>query len=351
MALKRCSLFVGRRRVIQTPPSSRLARDVVFVPLVGSKLGGLFEPSGRAVPESIQYAGVPHLHTTQSTVSIEDIPSAHPIRGGEHHHFIGELHPHYGHFLVGAFARLWALPQEMRQECYLVFSSTITVDELLRLEFIREILTALGLSAANLLRITEPTRFDQITVPASTFEELSLIHQDFIGLMNQVGRAMAGRAAAAPRRRLVYLSKERLDRGVVQVSNEAALTASLRDLGVDIVFPEQLPLRTQIALWAEDPVMMGFSGSAFHTSGFLPARTLIVLAHGEEMWCNQVLIDMANRNNSHYLHEDTGLIRHGATATFHAVFEIRDPVALAADLVGWGRRVQARPRFGTPHAA
>ena len=100
MPLKRCSLFFGRRRLIWTPPSLRLARDAVFTPVVAGGAGGLFEPSGWAVPEAI-----------------EDAPPAHVIRGGAHHHFIGDINPHDGHFLVGAFARLWALPQEMRANC------------------------------------------------------------------------------------------------------------------------------------------------------------------------------------------------------------------------------------------
>ena len=71
MALTRCSRCFGRSRLIQTPPSLRLAQDVVFVPVIGGGPGGLFEPSGRAVPESFEYAGVPKFHTAQSTVSIE----------------------------------------------------------------------------------------------------------------------------------------------------------------------------------------------------------------------------------------------------------------------------------------
>ena len=358
MTLVRCTQFFGRRCLIRTPPGLRLADDVVFVPFIDGRLGGLFEPSGRAVPESITYIGIPRLHTPQTTTSMEELPVARTAGGGEHHYFIGDINAHYGHFLVGAFARLWALPAAVRRDCRLVFSSVVPVDGLMRLDFFREMLAALGLCEDNLLRVSEPTRFDRITVPGSAFEELSLVHQDFARLMNRVGQAIA--APTKVTRPLVYLSKEKLERGIVRISNEDALTASLRSLGVEVVFPEQLSFRAQVALWAETAVMMGFSGSAMHTSGFLPSRTMMILAHGSEMWVNQVLIDQANRNVVSYLYADGGLVLRGrrdivnastdtlnaTTDNFNATYEIRDPAGLAADMVRWSRKVHG-PNFGT----
>ena len=98
------------------------------------------------------------------------------------------------------------------------------------------------------------------------------------------------------------MSRERLRGGNVTADNAAEITTILHRNAVEIVFPEELPFENQVGLWASDPIVMGFPGSAMHTSVFFsvffPGRTMLVIAHGRDMWVNQVLIDRANNNRS-----------------------------------------------------
>lgn len=334
VALMDCTGFVGRTLLIETPPSVREARDVVFVPPGIGPSWGLFEPSGRAVPEAIPYAGNPDSpHHAQGSLHCPLLPDCGEQDPAFDYVYMGNVEPHYGHFLIGPFARLWAIPTFRRQRLRVVFSSGASLDELMLQDFFRTLTAALGLSGENFLRCEGPVRFRHIQVAACPFEELSLVHGVFADMMNGVGRQVSIRHDRTPPRRRVYMSKERLSGGNVTVDNEDEVTTILRRNGVEIVFPELLPLQEQIRLWASDPIVMGFSGSAMHTSVFFPRRTLLVIAHGPDMWVNQVLIDRANRNQSRYLHDEAGLEAIGPGRGFNMNFRVRNPGAFATSLL------------------
>ena len=245
---------------------------------------------------------------------------------------MGNVIPHYGHFLIGPFSRLWALPNYARSRVRLVLSSDRPVEEMFAMHFFRAMMETVGFTPANVIRAIAPIAFRRILVPSMSFEELSLVHRIFAEQMNAVGRALAP-AAPTPSRPMLYLSKEKLRSGNVTVDNEAELTRLLRERGVTIAFPEELTLSEQIALWCEDPIALGFAGSAFHTSVFCPQRRLIVMAHGPDMWVNQVLLDQANGNQARYMFDDDGLEPIGAGNGFHMIFRIRRPEMLADELL------------------
>lgn len=334
VALKDCTSFVGRALVIPTLPSVRDARDVVFIPPGNGPHWGLFEPSGRTVPEAIPYAGtLGALHHPQSSLNCPELPECREQDPSFDYVYIGDIGQHYGHFLIGALARLWAIPAFSRRRLRVVCSSRSSLDQLMELDYFRTLVAALGLSAENFLQCGVATRFSRIQVAACPFEELSLVHGVFAEMMNGIGRQISIRHDRALPRRLVYMSKERLPSGNVTVDNEAEITAILRRHGIDIVFPEMLPLEEQIRLWASDPIVMGFSGSAMHTSVFFPRRTMLIIAHGPDMWVNQVLIDRANHNQSRYLYDEAGCEPIGPGRGFNMNVRIRDPAAFATSLL------------------
>ena len=313
---------------------------MVFIPPGLGPQWGLFEPSGRAVPESIPYSGAgPAVHNVQCSLECNDL-LGHPILSENFNYvFIGNVEDHYGHFLIGPFARLWALPNYDRKKLRIVFSSSRTSQELFELEFFREMMSALGLSYKNLLRITSKVAISSISVAACPFEELSMVHSIFAEMMNRVGRQIIGPFTQNFKHKIIYMSKERLKEGNIRVTNEAALTKILSKNGIDIAFPEEMSFVNQIQLWANNPIVIGFSGSALHTSVFFPRRTAITIAHGPEMWANQVLIDTVNENRAKYLYDDTGLIPVGAGEGFAMCYEIKQPQEMAESLIDRLREV------------
>ena len=57
---------------------------------------------------------------------------------------------------------------------------------------------------------------------------------------------------------------------------DAMVRDALREAGVEIVAPETLPMREQIALFAERPAVLGTIGAGLHTSVFVPSAARIL---------------------------------------------------------------------------
>ncbi|MBS1063740.1 glycosyltransferase family 61 protein [Gluconobacter wancherniae] len=334
MGLKECTGFVGRRLLINDLPSRRMARNAIFIPPANGPYWGLFEPSGRSVAEAMIFAGngSGKLHNPLGSTDCPELPSCPTLSDDYDYIYMGHIDPHYGHFLVGAVGRLWALPAYERDRLRIVFSCHLSVQELMARDYFRVIMTALGLTEKNFLQISTPVRFRRIDVASIPFEELSLVHTIYADLMHAIGRQIIPEGGQPLPARAIYMSKERLRNGNVRVDNESAFTAALRERGVGIVYPEEMGFRDQIKLWASNPTVIGFSGASLHTSIFFPERRVITLAHGPDIWANQCLIDMANNNDAQYLYDANGLEHIGAGNGFNMNYRIRNPEQLASEL-------------------
>lgn len=107
-------------------------------------------------------------------------------------------------------------------------------------------------------------------------------------------------------------------------------------LGVELVHPEQLGLLDQIALFKSDRVIMGLSGSAFHTTIFAPPvpRPLAIEPVNSE---NQTLINLLNGNKMVCLRPDPPFPYNLSNPAFSTVFELPDPTGTARDLLRYAQ--------------
>lgn len=334
MPLKDCTGFVGRKLLIQDLPNQREVRNAVFIPPGSGPEWGLFDPSGRTVPEAMIYTGAGGLHTPLCARATQLIPECPVVSEAFDYVFAGNLDKSScGHFLINSFSRFWSLPPYRRTGLRVAFSSRHSIAELMQEDYFRDIVTALGLAEQNFLRVLAPVRFPRITVASAAFEELSLVHSVFADLTHHLGRQLLPEGAQVQPGRVLFFSQEALKTGNVRVENEAALTAILRERGIGIIHPHQMTFREQLKLWASNPLVMAYNDSCLHMSAFFPQRRVITLAHGPDMWVNQCLIDMVNSNDARYLYDSVGLERRGAGHGFHMNYRIPDPERLAAELV------------------
>lgn len=335
MALRDCTGQIGRVLCIETPPSQRAVQDALFVPLGVGPQWGLFEPSGRSVPEAVTYHGVHneagHFHAPDCALWL-NTPLDGPTLSDEFDYFyIGPIEGNHSFFYTRSLARFWALPSFSRHRLRLVYS-TSDRDALFRAPYFPAICKAFELAPSNFLRVDSPVRFSRITVPAPSFEELSLIHKVHVDLLHTLGNRLVPSGVTPLPGRVVYVSKEHLPTGNVRVGNEAVLTQALQARGIGIVFPEKMSLREQMELWAANPLVVGFDTSFLYTSAFFPRRRIVTLAHEEQIWTNQCLFDKANGNEAYYLYDDEGLEPIGPGGGFNMTFQIKDPQRLANEI-------------------
>ncbi|QCE32523.1 glycosyltransferase family 61 protein [Acetobacteraceae bacterium] len=113
---------------------------------------------------------------------------------------MGDVKQHYGHFLIGALSRIWALPSLDRKKLRLVFNGQPNKEALFTQPYMREIWSILGLSSENVSFFSEGILFKKIDVPASSFEENSHAHQVYSEMMKAIGHQIYSRGSRHERK-------------------------------------------------------------------------------------------------------------------------------------------------------
>ena len=335
MILKPCPEIYGGTAVISQLPRVSTAHGACLLPRVAyGPGGGLYEPSGRAVPEGLSFRGVPaphtpldHLHTT---VDAGDFPI---IKDDLHYVYIGTINRHYGHFLIGAAARLWSLPVHGRDRLRLVFDAGHDVADLFQEAYARCFFEALNIAEENFIAFHEGVRFERIDVPALAFEENSHVHKVYSETMRHVGRIICPAGGSVRSGSLTYLSKERVRSGNTRIANEGEITSCLRMLGVEVLFPEELSMEEQIKVWRTRSLILGVVGSVLHTGIFAAPTKVLSMTPGPRLWSNQVLIDRVSGHQATYLYPTRGISSKGPGDSFLNNYHVENPETLAREMV------------------
>jgi capsular polysaccharide biosynthesis protein len=164
--------------------------------------------------------------------------------------FGGYLFRHYGHFLIETLSRLYALRQCAALP--IIFSSTH--QDIVPWQW--DVFKLLGLRNP-ILMLTRPAVARQIMLAAPGFALPDMMTPEQI--------AALGVLPAPPLTgKKIWLSRgSNIGGGLL---NERALEPHLRAMGWEIVHPQFLPIRKQVALIASSARVAGLDGSAFHTA-------------------------------------------------------------------------------------
>ncbi|WP_407528138.1 glycosyltransferase family 61 protein [Methylobacterium oryzisoli] len=274
---------------------------------------GLYAGSKRIDgPEETAPDGLPHEAASDAT-----------------HLFVDPIAPHYGHFVTDTLARLWPLATwEGPRPKLLSLAPWPAAGG----EAAAAILGRLGLTPADLVVADRPLRIPHLVVPDPAFRERSLVHRAFGELCRAIGQGLWREDEVDAVARPVYLSKSRLAAGISRIANEEAIVAELDRLGVEIVFPETLPFGEQVRLFSTRRVVMGSTGSAFHTAAFAaPGRRILGLNWMRRVHANFALLDGIGGHSARY-YFPLGT-RYAQAEAFHFGWTVRDPRGVAAELV------------------
>lgn len=326
-----CPAVVGDDRIDLAPPQVVTVENAIYSPLSGAmdanRDWGVYEADGRLV-EAAAYKRGPGRTLVGQSDFIEIPPGAAFVAGEMI--YGGAVQGHYGHFLLGMLPRYWidfaACPEHK-----ILLHSNVSLDFAFTLPFIGEIFAALGLDRSRFVSFDRPVRIERLLVPEALFHETSVGKPAFATLCETIRTRLA---PTVPRTRsAAYVSKARLKAGVWSVANEHLIAARLADRGVDIVYPELLPLPEQMNLFEQYETICGLMGSALHTSLFSHASNrIIALSHNPFVSSNYTLIDKLKTNRSTYVHCGDPMARLGKTEDFSCVFECPEPERVADDL-------------------
>ena len=353
---QRCSALFGEAHILS--PEPRLA-EYYGVLLWNT---ALYDHQRLLITDSAFYRGVPYMHAAGAAPSTSRMPDRADERLPPGRYFwIGPFHLHFGHFTVSTLARLWALAElepHPRQFTFLYVGGGLP-DDLYKLDFVRDTLTALGIAASQLRRVEGPLFIPSITVAEPSLVENYGASPAYVGMLGRIRDALhPGLVPDPAANRPVYVSKERVTHGVRGIANESEVTAVLAREGVEIAFPETLPFREQVAFWCRHNAFAGFAGSAFHMAGFGGGKRLCTVSNDHLASCNQMLIDQLAGNQHLYLHAGPDLVSLGRTDHFSEVLQIVDPGRFARDMLALldrlgnlpGQTMADEPRSIYPYA-
>lgn len=184
--------------------------------------------------------------------------------------YLGHLMGHYGHFITETLASFWALPLVSPNTRVIfhpfIFGNTIR-------PFMEPFLEAFDLCPSRITILKEPTRFRCILVPERSFHLNHYVSGQFADIVQRLNTALD-----LPRRpsRRIFLSRSRLKAIARSYSNADATDALMAQLGLEIIHPQELDAREQLALYAATELVVGFSGSALHNCLFMPSTARLI---------------------------------------------------------------------------
>ncbi len=325
MPLVVCEDVRGEADISRQAPEVHHLDDALLIPFGQADKPGVYRPDGALFGPAAYFRGLPSPHfPLEDQQTPFDAQVADYAPDDTRYLFAGHLTGHFGHFLFSVLARLWALPQPP-PDLKLVLLNGALAPTMSYFEFARTLFAALGISQDSFATFDRPVRLRRLMVPAPAIEENRGGHVQFAEFCHRIGASLLGEGGREESDSLVYLTKRRLPSGVYRIVNEDAFCAELERLGVEVVSPEALSLRDQIALWAGRRVVAGMSGSMLHTSVFVPGRRYVAL--NVEPWrnSNQLIFDRINGNVATTLHPRLGLAALGASQSFHHNFRLTDP--------------------------
>lgn len=277
--------------------------EAVYIPAGNKYPGGLFNTEGNPISQAVTHRGK-EIRTSGPVNRKIDFNTLPLVESDTTYFFLGEVHPHFGHFLLEAMARLWPLLyfQHSFTGKYL-YCNASTPANLFKKSFIEDIFGGLSLHEKDFANYRKPCRLKNIFVAQPAFE-ISLHGQPvFRQLMQHIGSKLAGDLSEINNTNPtpLYISKSKLEGGVSCIANEMAIEESLRKKGVDIWHPETLSLSAQFRELSSRQNIMGTVGSAFHALLFCPGNKVIsAVAQKGRMQSTYIIIDRLCGNKGMY---------------------------------------------------
>ena len=199
-------------------------------------------------------------------------------------------------------------------------------------EYVRDVLAALNIGIDDLAVFDRPVLLPHVRISDPAMKEHSHIHRKFGDFCCELGRQLGLPSQAGSSRPIAYMSRSRLTVGTAKFVNEVDLERALEDLGVEIVFPETLSLKQQLASIYLAKSVIGITGSALHLSAFCGSKSIIGISAGAAVNSNFRMIDAVCHNRACYVYP-RNLAVVETPPNFHAAWRLEDPAATARDLV------------------
>jgi len=277
----------------------------LYLPACGDFDGGLYFTDFQSVPTAITRRGKSIRNSAAppkrlQSLNLNSVPVSKAPNGFL---YCGELHRHYGHFVLESLSRLWPVTHNLDfLERIPVFIARGSVTAICQQRFATATLTALDINSELISDLKEPCILENVIVPSPSFEIRLRAANNFFSMMGQIGETILSGRTIEPASQPLYLSKSRLTHGLSRIFNEDEIDHELRARGVDVVYPEQMAFVDQVHAIATHNTICGSAGSAFHTMLFTKGvKTVRGVVLGDVINSNYLIIDKGLKNHAEYI--------------------------------------------------
>jgi hypothetical protein len=227
----------------------------------------------------------------------------------------------YGHWLTEGLARYWYLLDHKKHGLKIPTASTFLAlkRKIQHNLFQRKPrhwkvgLDTFELLPNDFLHCSKPIQVKEIIVPECSIHNWGEIQDEHLQVTQRIAQHMINMEEVKYDPTPVYLSRTKLKQPNRSLSEENKVEDYCRSIGFKVVYPEQLSLENQIALFNIHDTFIGFIGSAFHSIMFRATNrkaSCIYLSDGSQH-VNCELIDSLMSNKATYIKcvEKTSLTR------------------------------------------
>lgn len=228
----------------------------------GAGCFGVFDSAGKFVDASRQIRGTGHQIIPELDMSKKiDFIDSDVI-------FLGSMNPEFGHFLLERMCRAYALLDSKYRGMRVALVNTRGIDKMPN--WVYDMLGALGVAKQDVLLIDHDTQFRSVVVPEQAFNIASMAGERFTETFAQMARNTPDIDSADK----IYVSRSALKSR--RTYGEVAIQNIFAKNGFQIVYPETLPLATQIGIMKNCRVLAGCAGTALHMALFMPRGGTVI---------------------------------------------------------------------------
>lgn len=231
--------------------------DVLCAPGQVASVAGVLLPASYVQPWR-RPSGQLRVNTAASEYGPEPSPGDEHLTG-TYFHLDNEVAGHYGHFLTHDLTRLWAWERVVAEypDVRLLMGGAgrpPTVPP-----FALEMLEAFGIARDRVTVLTGPTRVERLVTATQAFQQPLFLAPEAAGPWGRVRDALLARTELSAVPDKVFVA--RTDDGRRRCRNGEEVEARFLRAGYERVYPEQLPLPEQVAIFARSSVVAGYAGS------------------------------------------------------------------------------------------
>ncbi len=175
--------------------------------------------------------------------------------------FLGNIYPHFGHFLLEHLNRAWGLGRVYKKGMKVIFIDNKNIGAQ---KFVFDFTDMLNIPRRDVVILTKSVRYKKVYIPAQSWVTQHRAHTDFCKAFDAMAAGVSGPGVGDK----VYVSRAALPADM-KVFGEERIQNIFKKNGYAIIYPEKMPLAHQVAAIKNAKVLAGCGGTALHLALFM----------------------------------------------------------------------------------